>query len=86
LSYGEKKQNFEKKKLVAMTTSLEKSRLRLIIYSHSGTERVEWHRVKIRPVEAEIKWLTGIVKKEIRYRSKTYGYPTASHAGTGWPN
>ena len=53
----------------------QKSRLRLIIYSHGGTERE--NRVKIRPVEAEIKWLTEIVKKEIiiRYRSKTYGYP-----------
>jgi len=44
------------------------------------------NRVKIHPVEAEIKWLTEIVKKEIRYRSKTYGNLVACSAGTGWPN
>jgi len=51
----------------------QKSMFRLIVYSHSRTER--WNRVKIRPVdwvEAEIKWLIAIVKNKLEKQDSLF--------------
>ena len=64
LSYG-KKTKFQKKKLVAMATSLENSKIEVRFRSSSTAiaEPNGENRVKIRPVEVEIIGLTEIVKK-----------------------
>ena len=74
--------------MVAMATSLENSKIEVRFRSSSTAiaEPNGENRVKIRPVEVEIIGLTEIVKKIIKYRSKTYGYPVATYAGTAWPN